>query len=147
MWTQNNKNKHMKKKIVFIALLLVFSLPLIAQRPYNVVFDITSKDTIDHQSVIRWIKLITESNKEAKLEVVFYGQSLEMIMKNKSVVTNEVLQLAQNSNVQFKVCEVAMKHWKIDKSQMLPGVLTVPDGIYEIITKQGEGWGYIKVAR
>lgn len=137
----------MKKKIIFTALLMGFSMAIFAQRPYNVVFDLTSKDTLNHQSVIRWIKLITESNKDAKLEVVFYGQSLEMVTQNKSVVANDVIQLAKTGNVQFKVCEVAMKHWNIDKSQLLPGVLTVPDGIYEIIIKQGEGWGYIKVSR
>ena len=29
--------------------------------------------------------------------------------------------------------------------QLLPGVQTVPDGIYEIVSKQQEHWGYIKV--
>jgi intracellular sulfur oxidation DsrE/DsrF family protein len=33
----------------------------------------------------------------------------------------------------------------IDKDQLVPGVEIVPDGIYEIISKQQEGWGYIKV--
>ena len=137
----------MKKKILFTALLMVFSAAIFAQRPYNVVFDLTSKDTLNHQSLIRWMKLITASNKDAQLEVVFYGQSLEMVTQNKSVVANDVIQLAKTGNVQFKVCEAAMNHWNIDKSRLLPGVLTVPDGIYEIITKQAEGWGYIKVSR
>jgi intracellular sulfur oxidation DsrE/DsrF family protein len=39
-----------------------------------------------------------------------------------------------------------MKNHNIDSSQLLSGVRTVPDGIYEIITKEREGWGYIKVA-
>jgi intracellular sulfur oxidation DsrE/DsrF family protein len=37
-----------------------------------------------------------------------------------------------------------MKRWNIGESQLLPGVSTVPDGIYEILQKQREGWGYIK---
>ena len=37
-----------------------------------------------------------------------------------------------------------MKRHKIEKSQLIPGVTTVPDGILEIIMKQKEGWGYIK---
>jgi uncharacterized protein len=28
---------------------------------------------------------------------------------------------------------------------LLPGVGTVPDGIYEIVAKQQDRWGYIKV--
>ena len=44
-------------------------------------------------------------------------------------------------------CEVAMKNNGIEKDQLLEGVGTVPDGIYEIISKQYEGWGYIKAAQ
>jgi intracellular sulfur oxidation DsrE/DsrF family protein len=39
-----------------------------------------------------------------------------------------------------------MKRYNIDKTQLLPGVEVVDDGIWEIIQKQQEGWGYIKVA-
>jgi intracellular sulfur oxidation DsrE/DsrF family protein len=42
---------------------------------------------------------------------------------------------------------VAMKKHQIDKSMLLPGVEIVADGIYEIITKQREGWGYIKATK
>jgi intracellular sulfur oxidation DsrE/DsrF family protein len=137
------------KKIPFLLLIifLLFCATAKSQQPYNVVFDITSKDTAMHQTVLRWIKLITEAHKDAKIEVVFYGQSLEMVTQNKSVVADELMKYAKYGNVEFKVCEIAMKHWSIDKSQLLPGVMTVPDGIYEIISKQGQGWGYIKVVR
>jgi intracellular sulfur oxidation DsrE/DsrF family protein len=115
-------------------------------RPYNVVFDLTSKDSMSQQSVIRWINEISKSDPNAKLEVVMYGQGLDLVVKDKSLVANDVTRLAQNKNVSFRVCAIAMKNHNIDKSQLLPGVDTVPDGIYEIISKQGEGWGYIKVA-
>jgi len=137
----------MKKHIVLTALLLLFLHFSEAQtKDYKVVFDLTSKDTADHQTVIRWLNGISQSNAGARLEVVFYGQSLGMVTKDKSTVAEEVKKLAANKNISFKVCEVAMKRHKIDKSQLLPGVETVPDGIYEIILKQGEGWGYIKAA-
>ncbi|RTL57311.1 MAG: hypothetical protein EKK37_14790 [Sphingobacteriales bacterium] len=137
----------MKKLFLLVFISLLLTVTLKAQQPYNVVFDITSKDTAMHQTVLRWIKLITDAHKDAKLEVVFYGQSLEMVTQNKSVVADEIIKYAKSGNVEFKVCEIAMKHWNIDKSQLLPGVMTVPDGIYEIISKQGQGWGYIKVVR
>ena len=110
------------------------------------VFDLTSKDTADHKSVIRWLNGISQSNADARLEVVFYGQSLGMVTKDKSTVAEEVKKLAANKNISFKVCEAAMKRQNIDKSQLLPGIETVPDGIYEIMLKQNEGWGYIKAA-
>jgi intracellular sulfur oxidation DsrE/DsrF family protein len=83
-------------------------------------------------------------NPEAKLEVVMYGQGFNMVTKDRTVVADAITTLAANKNISFKVCAVALKNNNVDKSQLLPGVETVPDGIYEIISKQKEGWGYIK---
>ena len=74
-----------------------------------------------------------------------YGQGLDLVTQGKSYVSADVVRLAANKNISFRVCEVAMKSHNIDKSQLLEGVGTVPDGIYEVISKQREGWGYIKV--
>ncbi len=49
-------------------------------------------------------------------------------------------------DVSLKVCAITMKRNNLDKSQLIPGIEMVPDGIYEIISKQRDGWGYIKVA-
>jgi intracellular sulfur oxidation DsrE/DsrF family protein len=69
-----------------------------------------------------------------------------MITKQKSVVTDELTKLTTNKNAIVKVCRVAMNANHVDMSQLIAGVQTVPDGIYEIISKQREGWGYIKVS-
>jgi len=131
--------------ICLIALLAVTSGQAQSQvKDYKIVFDITSKDTNVHKAVIRWCNEIAAAYPDAKLEVVYYGQSLEMITLGKSVVANDVTRLASGKNVTFSACSVAMKRWNIDKSQLLPGVTTVPDGIYEILQKQREGYGYIK---
>ena len=133
-------------KLVFTCLCLL-ALRFFSQAqsvPYNVVFDLTSKDTNDHKAVIRWLTEISKERPDAKLEVVFYGQSLDMVQKDKSVVAPVVVQLAQNKNITFRVCAAAMKRHNVEASQLLPGVGVVPDGIYEIITKEKEGWGYIK---
>ncbi|MBK6860371.1 MAG: DsrE family protein [Saprospiraceae bacterium] len=138
----------MKNAVLFSCLLLLCGNILKAQSaPYNVVFDVTSKDTIVHQMVIRWIKEITNMSPDANIEVVFYAKSMDMITTGNSVVSNDVIKFAAKKNVTFKVCEVALKNNALDKSQLLPGVQTVPDGIYEIISRQHEGWGYIKAAR
>ena len=136
----------MKKSLFLPALLfLIVTITNAQQKDYKVVFDITSKDTLAHQTVIRQATLITQTNPEAQVEIVLFGQSLPLVIKDKSVVAPEVQKLLQNKNVSFKVCEVTMKRYNIDKSQLITGVGIVPDGIYEIITKQKEGWGYIKV--
>jgi intracellular sulfur oxidation DsrE/DsrF family protein len=40
-----------------------------------------------------------------------------------------------------------MKNNNIGKDQLIAGVDVVPDGIYEIISRERDGWGYIKAAR
>jgi uncharacterized protein len=137
----------MKNKLTFISLLFLSSFSFAQKVPYNVVFDITSKDTVVHQMVTRWVREIIEDHPEANVEVVFYAKSLDMVTKDKSVVADSVMKYAKMKNVQFMVCEVAMKNNNIEKSQLLAGVKTVPDGIYEIIAKQHDGWGYIKASR
>ena len=136
------------KKIQVVLGLLCCSLAVAAQRAdYKVVFDLTSRDTVDQKNMIRWLKEISESNPDAKLEVVMYAKGLELAVKDKSLVADDVTRLATNKNITFSVCAVAMKNNNITADQLLPGILVVPDGIYEIITKQWEGWGYIKAAR
>jgi len=38
-----------------------------------------------------------------------------------------------------------MQVFNISKAQLLDGVSTVPDALYELVIKQAEGYGYIKV--
>ncbi len=136
------------KKLLALLIFLSASLAASAQKaPYNVVFDVTSKDTVVHQMVMRWVKGITSEYPDANIEVVYYGKSLDMITKGKSVVEEDVIKYASGKNVSFKVCAVAMKNNDVSPNQLLPGVQSVPDGIYEIISKQHEGWGYIKAVR
>lgn len=138
----------MKKMFLFQWLfLLAFYFSPAQQTDYRVVFDLTSKDTLTHQIAIRQMSSIINSNPDAKVEIVLFGQSLNMVIKDKSVVAKDVQKLLENKNVAFKVCEVTMDRYKINKSQLIEGVGTVPDGIYEIITKQRQGWGYIKIAQ
>lgn len=136
----------MKKMLPLISLLLS-SLLLQAQKDYKVVFDLTSRDTLDHKNVIRWVNEIAGEVPDAQVEVVLYGKSLDMVVKDRSTVADAVQQLSAKNNVAFKVCAVAMKNNNIMQSQLLPGVQIVPDGIYEIISKQRQGWGYIKASR
>jgi hypothetical protein len=137
----------MKRLIMLSSFLLLFAQLLLAQKhPYNVVFDVTSKDSVTQRSVVRWVTQILEGNPDAKLEVVMYGQGPELVVKERSLYAADVTKLAEKGNVSFRVCAVSMKHNNIKPEQLLQNVQTVPDGIYEIISKQAEGWGYIKVA-
>lgn len=135
----------MKKSLLLIALLAAGCQLFSQSKPYHAVFDLTTGDTATHQRVIRWINSIVEAHPDARLEVVFYGKSLPMVETVKSSVANDVKRLAAGKNVTFVVCEQAMQVHKVEKNMLLPGVKTVPDAIYELISKQADGYGYIKV--
>jgi hypothetical protein len=79
------------------------------------------------------------------MEVVMYGKGFELVMPERSGYTADVQAAIRNPNVKFKVCAIALRNNNIDKSQLLPGVETVPDGIYELVSRQQDHWGYIKV--
>jgi intracellular sulfur oxidation DsrE/DsrF family protein len=135
-------------KNIFITALLIFASQIMQAQTtdYKVVFDLTSKDSLNYKAQIRWINEIFNMTPEAKLEVVMYGQGVHMVVKGKSPVEDAITKLSANKNVSFKVCAVALKNQSIDKSQLMPGIEIVPDGIYEIISKQKQGWGYIKAS-
>lgn len=135
----------MRRMILFLQLLLMSSF-VIAQPNYKVVFDVTSQDTMDHKLAIRWANEVLKAEPTAQVEIVLFGKSLAMITQQKSVVANDLTKLTANKNASVKVCKVAMKANNVEIGQLVPGVQTVPDGIYEIISKQRKGWGYIKVS-
>jgi intracellular sulfur oxidation DsrE/DsrF family protein len=114
-------------------------------QPYKVVFDLTSDDPLDQGAVLRWLREIASVNPQTEMEVVMYGRGLGLVVPERSTLVNDVKQAIGRPHVSFKVCEIAMKNQKVDKNQLLPNVLTVPDGIGEIVARQREGWGYIKV--
>ncbi|UEG49207.1 DsrE family protein [Ferruginibacter lapsinanis] len=137
----------MKANILFIMLQLLLYSTAYTQLPnYKVVFDISSKDSVSQQAVVREVELIKNANPDASLEVVVYGQAINLVVNNQSKQLAAIQQLLTKKNVNFKVCAVTMKRNNITADQLIAGIEVVPDGIYEIITKEHEGWGYIKVA-
>ena len=74
-----------------------------------------------------------------------YGRGLELVIAGKTTRADEVAKAISDLHAEFRVCALAMRNQKVDKSQLLPNVQIVPDGIGEIVAKQSDGWGYIKV--
>ncbi len=132
-------------RMVLLFTILSFVQAFAQDRPYRVVFDLTSRDGLEQKAVMRWVREISAANPKAELEVVMYAKGFELVMPEKSSDLAEVKDALKNPNVKFRACAVALRSNKVDKSQLLTGVETVPDGIYEIISKQQQGWGYIKV--
>jgi len=136
------------KRLLLVAGLALLSVGFVYRppQPYRVAFDLTSRDSLDQRAVLRWIREVSNADLKAEeIEVVMYGKGFELVMPERSAFIAEVQEAMKNPHVSFKVCAIAMRNNKIEKSQLLPGVQTVPDGIYELFAKQQEHWGYIKV--
>ena len=134
----------MTRYLIFMMLLGLSAQALAQDQPVKIVFDVTSQDEAAHQSTMRHVKMMSEAYPDSEFEVVVYGGAIAMVKKDDSSVANYINELANNDKVHIKVCEGTMKRRQVGKSQLLPGVGTVPDGILEIVTRQGQGWGYIK---
>lgn len=135
------------KRIFVVILLTLMSLATARSQnaPYWVVFDLTSRDSLDQKAAIRWVNEVMKADPNAKVEVVMYGKGFELVMPEKSPFIAQVKEAVKNPNVSFKACQVALRNNNVERDQILKEAQTVPDGIYEIISKQHEGWGYIKV--
>ena len=135
------------KRLFALVVVVLSSLAFVRapQRPdYRVVFDLTTRDTLDQKATLRWVNEVSSASKDAQIEVVMYGKGFELVTRQ-SLYAAQVRKALENPNVKFKVCEVALKNNGVDKSQLIDGVETTPDGIYEIMAKQRAQWGYIKV--
>jgi intracellular sulfur oxidation DsrE/DsrF family protein len=134
----------------FLILALALSGACAAQTgkaPYRVVIDVTSSDTVVHQMVARWLAGITTTTPDAQVEVVFFGGSLDMVTQGRSVVSKDLAAYANDDRVHLVACEGTLKRKQVSKDQLLQGVGTVPDGLYQLVQRQYEGWAYIKAAR
>jgi hypothetical protein len=141
----------MKRMLLFVSLAvaIVSAAGVWAQsaqpKPYKVVFDLTSSDPLDQTAVLRWIKEVHGANPKTEMEVVMYGRGLPLVVSGKSTMESGVDEAMKTAGAKFAVCAIAMKNQQVEKSQLLPGVEIVPDGIGELVAKQRAGWGYIKV--
>lgn len=141
------KLKNMKK-LVFILIGSLFSFVSISQgQSVKIVFDVTSGDISVHQSAMRHISMMAKQYPTSEFEMVVYSSALDMVLKEKSSVSNDMEALAKMENVSFKVCKMSLDRYKLDSKDLVSGVETVPDGILEIVMKQEQGWGYIKESK
>src|SRR6185369_12152157 len=103
----------MRKLNLFTTILLFASQFALAQKDYKVVFDLTSGDTLSQQTAIRWVNEIIKAEPTAQVEVVMFGKGLPLAVQGKSALANDVMSLATNKNVAFKVCAIALANQKI----------------------------------
>lgn len=109
----------------------------------RVVFQLSTPDTAAYRALTRQLNNLLEGLPKAQIEVVVHNKGIAMLHKDKSNVAPE-LEGLKNKGVQFVACEQTMKQQKLQKTDILALAGFVPRGLVEIITKQEQGWSYIK---
>ncbi len=136
------------KKIIFILAMLIGNMAMAQTADdgssHKVVFQFVSGDSLSQKSLINNLKNFREGWPKAEVEVVFHGNGIYMVMNEKSTFAKELENFCTNKQVKMVVCENTMRQKKVQKSQLLPFVQTVPMGIGELVLKQEQGWSYIK---
>jgi intracellular sulfur oxidation DsrE/DsrF family protein len=113
------------------------------KKPHRIVFQLTSPDTAAHRALTKQLNNVLVHWPTAQLEVVVHNKGIGMLLKDKTNVQPEITALKMKG-VQFSACENTLKQQKLEKSQIVTESGFVPVGIAEIVTRQEEGWAYIK---
>lgn len=136
----------MKKIVLMVAAVFLFIGGIVAQQnQHKIVFDFTKGDTASFSTMMRQLNNIVKATAgNAKLEVVCYGPGLDILMKERTTVQQQIEEFHGKYNVVFSACEASMQRRGIVKSQLLPQTVTVPLASLEMSSKQQEGWSYMK---
>ena len=76
------------------------------------------------------------------IEIVAYGPGIGML-KLESPTGSRIAD-AMKANIKVLACENTMRGQKLTRDDMLSGLAYVPAGVTEIMTKQSEGWAYLR---
>ncbi|MBK6273495.1 MAG: DsrE family protein [Saprospirales bacterium] len=139
------------KKLVFIVLttLIVFNISAKSSKSkskesvHKIVFQLTTNDTLAHKSLMKQLNNITSVAPTTKIEVVCHGPGLDMLVTGKTIVQEKIKQL-KAIGVDFIACEFSIKERNVPIEKIIPEAGFVKAGIIEIVTKQEQGWSYIK---
>ena len=135
---------YMKKIIVLVTFVTGLTVSLTAQKQHKVVFEITSADTADFRGVLRSVNNVLKDAPGTKVEVVCHGPAIFMLVKEKTNVSDIMQDLQTKDGVTFAACANSMRKNNLDKTQLVSVATVVPNGVLEVVSKQEDGWGYIK---
>ncbi len=77
-----------------------------------------------------------------QIEIVAYGPGIAMLKAESQVADR--LAFALDSSVGLMACEKTMHNVQLEKADMYDGIRYVPAGVVHIMTRQHEGWAYVR---
>lgn len=137
----------MKKLLILHCLIWCFSSAYsqsTARPEHRVIMQLTQNNPEAHKGLINQLNALTSAwGDSVIIEVLAHGPGVEMFMKEKST-QQEFIQKLKLKGVHFVICENTLTQKAISKEQLLPDLEYVKFGLVEVITKQEQGWTYLK---
>lgn len=112
-------------------------------KEHRIVFHLATSDTLAHKALVKQLSNVLDYWNTAKIEVVVHNNGVSFMKLGEARFDKEIEAL-KGRGVVFAVCENTLKQRKIEKHQLLKTASFVPVGLVEIVTRQEEGWAYIK---
>ena len=138
------------KKLLLLSIMTLVGFQIHAQASvdpaeHHIIFQLTSADTNVHKMVVKQLGNVLAGAPNSKLEIVCHGPGITMITTDKTIVYKKIKELS-SKGVQFMACENTLIDRKMTKDQIVPESGFVPVGLLEIVTKQEQGWSYVRMA-
>jgi intracellular sulfur oxidation DsrE/DsrF family protein len=127
-------------------ILVFLLLPFIAAAQtasHRVVMQFSDSDSLSQASVTGQVKNIRAVWPDAKIEVVCHGPGLDLLVATKTKAAAAVEEWIKKGVV-FAACQNTMQRRKVKPEDLLPTAAMVPSAMIELISKQEEGWAYVK---
>lgn len=110
---------------------------------HKVVIQLSTPDTAAHRALTKQLNNLTSIWKNADVIVVVHNRAISMLQKEKTNLIAEIKNLS-GRGVKFMACEFTMQQLKISKDEIVENALYTPYGLVEIITRQENGYAYLK---
>lgn len=116
-------------------------------RTLRVVVHINFAQTTHERHALRNIsnilKAAGDDGLRPRIEVVCHGDGIRLVEKARSELADELAALAERG-VRFDACRNTMRERSIQPADLLPEVVIVPSGAYQVVRLQHEGYAYLK---
>jgi hypothetical protein len=111
---------------------------------HKIVFQMTTDNPKEHKALMNNLRNLREGwGDTVQMLVVVHSPGVALV-DAKNPFAEEIQQFIKEKEVVFAVCENTLKQKNIDKASLMPNLEFVPMGVAEIVTKQEQGWSYIK---
>lgn len=114
------------------------------QKRHKIVIQVSDNDPAKWNLALNNAKNLQDDVGAANvdIEIVAYGPGIGML-KLESPTGSRVAD-AMKGNIRVLACENTMRGQKLTRDDMLPALSYVPAGVTQIMTRQNEGWAYLR---